>query len=527
MLEKSSAQTDIRLAELIGSLSIATDLGMGQPLEFALCSCVLAVRLGDKLGLGDDSLRDVYYQALLRYIGCNAETDTLATLFGDELALRVTNASLDSGNLPQVMGMVVHYIRLANAGASPLQMVRALAQGVMTAGPITKRTFAGHCEVAQRLAARLGFGESIIRALGQLYERWDGKGTPNGSKGEAIAPAVLIVALAQDVVTFQRLSGDDAAVAMVRQRKGSAYAPYIADCFFQYASELLTGLEQEQSWETVLALEPGSHLYLTEMELDNACEVIADFADIKSPYTSNHSRRVAELAYNAARQAGLPENDAVFIWRAGLLHDLGKVGISTAIWTKAGSLTEREWEQVRLHTYYTERVLARPQGLARIGQLAGLHHERLDGSGYHRGAKADALSVQARLLATANAYQAVTEERSHRPALTPEAAADILKKGVRAGHFDSEAAKAVLVAAGHRVRPARRELVGGLSEREVEVLRLVARGHSMKQIAGLLTIAEKTVDNHIQHIYNKIGVTTRAGATLYAMEQDLLGDFSK
>ncbi len=194
------------------------------------------------------------------------------------------------------------------------------------------------------------------------------------------------------------------------------------------------------------------------------------------------------------------------------------------IWGKPGPLTTREWERVRLHPYYTERVLARPGVLARLGALASLHHERLDGSGYYRGLSANMLSPAARILAVADVYHAMTELRPHRPALTSEQAAEQLRREARAGRLDGEAVSQVLLAAGHAVRTSRHELVAGLSTRQVEVLRLIARGYTIKQIARTLTLSEKTVDNHIQHIYNKIGVSTRAGATLFAMEQNLLID---
>ncbi len=207
-----TSSSDIRLAELMAALSIATDLGMGQPLEFALGSCVLSVRLGEALGFGEEALREVYYQALLRYIGCNVETDMLAAIVGDEQAMRADFAEIDNGNIAQVVSVMVRFIRQANAGASTVQM---------------QSMFSGHCEVAKRLAERLGFGQNIVHALGQLYERWDGRGLPNGLKGEAIAPAVLVVTLAQDAVIFHRLGGVEAAVAVARERNGTAYAPQV------------------------------------------------------------------------------------------------------------------------------------------------------------------------------------------------------------------------------------------------------------------------------------------------------------
>jgi HD-GYP domain-containing protein (c-di-GMP phosphodiesterase class II) len=521
-LSNTSDTSNIRLAELMAALSLATDLGMGQPMEYALCVCVLSVRLGEALGLGEDELREVYYLALLRHIGCNAETYRMADLFGDELALRTDFAAVDSGHSSQVVGLVIHHIRQANAGTSPLHLARIIAQGLLAAPRLMKEEFTGFCEVAQRLAERLGFSESIMIALGQVFERWDGHGIPGRVKGESIALCMRVVTLAQDAITFHRLEGVEAAVKMARERKGTAYDPRMVECFCQQAAQLLAGLEEEPPWEVVLSMEPGRRIRLSVEQFDNACRAIADFADIKSPYTVGHSVGVAELAAKAARRCGLPEADAVTIRRAGLLHDIGRVGVSAGIWGKPAPLSEREWERVRMHPYYTERVLSRPATLARLGALAALHHERLDGSGYYRGLPASMLSPAARVLAAADVYQAMTEPRPHRPALAPEIAAEQLQREVRAGKLDSEAANSVLAAAGHPVRTMRRELVAGLSEREVEVLRLIARGHSKKQIATLLIVAEKTVDNHIQHIYNKIGVSTRAAATLFATEHDLL-----
>jgi HD-GYP domain-containing protein (c-di-GMP phosphodiesterase class II)/DNA-binding CsgD family transcriptional regulator len=505
----------------MAALSLATDLGMGQPLEFALSSCVLSLRLGEALGLGADELRDVYYQALLRYIGCNAETHMLAAIVGDELALRTEFAAVDSGRPSEVLGLLARFIRQANVGATTLQMARSIARGLLTMSRVQEEFFSGHCEVAQRLAERLGFGERIVQALGQLYARWDGKGIP-AVKGEAISPAVLIVALAQDAITLHRLGGAEAAVAMARERKGGAYAPQMVECFCRHASELLAELSDAPTWERVLALEPAGRTLLTETQFDTACQALADFADIKSPYTLGHSHGVARLAAVAAERCGLPAADVVAVRRAGLLHDIGRVGVSAGIWTKPGPLSDREWEQVRLHSYYTERVLARPGALAKLGALASYHHERLDGSGYHRGAPAAIQSPAARILAVADAYQAMTELRPHRPAWTPDLAAEQLRREATAGRLDGRAVDGVLAAAGLRAGPPRREYAAGLSEREVEVLRLLARGNSIKPIAETLVLAPKTVDNHIQHIYNKIGVSTRAGATLFAIEQNLL-----
>ncbi len=507
----------------MGALSIATDLGMGQPLEFALTACVLAMRLGEALRWSDEALREIYYQALLRYIGCNVETHVLAAVVGDEQMLRHDFAQIDNGNTGEVMRLMMRFIRQANAGVSALGMMRELARG-LSQMPAVKNSFGAHCEVAQRLAERFGFDGNVVYALGQLYERWDGKGAPNGLKGEAIAPAVLVVTLAQDALIFHRLGGVDAAVNVARERNGAAYAPHVCECFIQNAAALLSGLDGELSWQSVLDLEPGGRKVLSDDEFDNACRAMADFVDIKSPYTLKHSSGVAALASEAARRYGLPTSDVLTMRRAGLLHDLGRTGISITIWDKPVPLGEREWERVRLHSYHTERILARPALLARIGVLAATHHERLDGSGYHRALPANMLAPAARILAAANAFHAMTETRAHRAAFPPEAAAEQLRREVKAGRMDSEVVRCVLAAAGQREPAPKREHVAGLSEREIEVLRLLARGLTMQQIAERLVISKKTVDSHIQHIYTKLNVSTRAGATLFAMEHNLLTD---
>jgi len=513
--------TSIRLAELMASLSLATDLGMGQPMEFALSSCILAVRLAEKCGYSQEALREVYYQALLRYIGCNAETDWMASVVGDEQYLRANLAQIDNGDVSAVFSALMGAIRRAHAGESTLSIVRAVGRGLLASSHV-KPMFAGHCEVAQRLAERFGFDKNVIYGLGQLYERWDGKGSPKGIKGEAIAPAVLVVTLAQDIVLFHTLGGADAALNVARERQGSAYAPSLVEVFCAHAEELCKGLDHEPSWEAVLELEPGSHETLTEEQFDNACRAFADFVDIKSTYTLTHSSGVADLAAEAARLSGLPASDVKNIWRAGLLKEIGRTGISSNIWEKTASLTEREWERVRLHTYYVERVFARTPALAKLGALASLHHERLDGSGYHRGLPSASQPLAARILSAADVYHSLTEARPYRPALQADAAARELQKLARDGQLDRDAVDNVLSAAGHHVNKARREMVAGLSERELEVLRHLSRGLTIKQMAQQLTISEKTVDSHIQHIYNKIGVSTRAGATMFAMEHQFL-----
>jgi HD-GYP domain-containing protein (c-di-GMP phosphodiesterase class II) len=282
-------------------------------------------------------------------------------------------------------------------------------------------------------------------------------------------------------------------------------------------------LDSLATWEAVISSQPGPDSTLSGAELDRYLEAIADFADLKSPWTIGHSRGVADLAFEAGAIYGMPEADTLAIRRAGLLHDLGRLGVSNATWDKRGPLTQTELERVRLHPYLSERMLCFSPALAPLGAIAVQHHERLDGSGYPRGLSADAITAAGRLLAAADAYHAVTEMRPHRPALPPEHACHELRAEVAAGRIDGGAADAVLRAAGHRVTR-RRQWPAGLTPREIEVLRALARGLSNREIAELLVISPKTAANHVEHIYLKIGASNRAMASLFATRHGLMQD---
>jgi HD-GYP domain-containing protein (c-di-GMP phosphodiesterase class II) len=250
---------------------------------------------------------------------------------------------------------------------------------------------------------------------------------------------------------------------------------------------------------------------------------MADFADLASPYTVGHSAGVADLAEAAGWRSGLAPDRVSALRRAALLHDLGRVGVSAGIWGEPGPLDAGQWERVRLHPYYTERIVMRVPALAPHGAVAGAHHERLDGSGYPRGSTARDLGPAERLLAAADVYHALTERRPHRPARAPAEAAASLGAEVAEGRIDADAAQAVLAAAGQRRERPVAPAPAGLSEREVQVLGHLARGRSNRRIGELLGISPKTVGHHVAHVYAKIGVSTRAGATLFAAEHGLVG----
>jgi HD-GYP domain-containing protein (c-di-GMP phosphodiesterase class II)/DNA-binding CsgD family transcriptional regulator len=509
-----------RLAELIAALSLATDLGMGQPMEQALRTCLLAMWAGQQLGLDGATLADVYYLALLRFVGCTADAHEEAlSVGGDEIAYR-------AGLAPILMGTTSEYLRFMlrhfAEDRPPLSRMRLLASALAGGTGEAKRTIAIHCEVARMLTARIGLGDAVAQGIAHIFERWDGKGLPGELAGEKIPIAVRIVTAARDVEVLQRLGGWPFAVECLSQRRARAYDPAVADVFLAHGEQWLGELDTDSTWDAVLAAEPAPQAWIHPSRFDTVLMAFADIADLKSPFTLGHSRGVAQLAADAARAIGVAESRATDLRRAALVHDIGRTGVPNGIWDKPSPLSAGEWERVRLHPYYSERILSRSAALRHLAQLAGSHHERLDGSGYHRASPAALLPIEQRILAAADAYQAMTQPRPHRPALSETSAAAELRREVTEGRLDHVAAQAVLEAAGFGKAATRHTWPAGLTDREVEVLCLISRGRSNRTVAAELHVSAKTVGRHVENIYNKIGVSSRAAAALFSMEHGLI-----
>ena len=330
-----------------------------------------------------------------------------------------------------------------------------------------------------------------------------------------------VVQVANDAEVFCRVGGVQAALDMLRARSGHEFDPALVDTCCRHVAEVFGDLDTVDAWGVVIDGCSALDRRVEESELTAVLEIFADYADLKSPWFLGHSRAVAALAAEAARRAGLREPEVTLVESAGLVFRLGAIGVSTGIWDRSGPLSSIEWERVRTVPYFTERVLCRQPRLAEIGAVAGMGHERMDGSGYPRGLAGGAIPVPARLLAAADVYQAMGEARPHRPALARSEREAVLLDEAAAGRLDSGSVRAVLAAAGHQVRR-RPAMVAGLTEREAEVLALLVRGWSNKQIAGRLSITARTVGSHVEHIYAKIGVTTRGAAAMFAMRHGLV-----
>lgn len=513
----SEGSERIRAAEVIAASCLATDLGMGFPFEHGLHATLTSMRLVELLGVDSETASQTYYACLLMYSGCTSDAEVSSQIFGGGMTANLTPVLFGSP-IESLAGV----IRALPAPDSPrYRRTYEAAKRLPMAARHRKPAFAALCEVATMFAERLGLPPSVHNLFSYLTERWDGKGVLDRAKGEEIPLPLRIVHVARDV-TYQRLiGGDDHAVDTIRQRAGHAFDPAIANLFVDQAAGILSVADApESAWESTLAVEPRPWLTLEANAIDRALAAMGDFADLASYHLAGHSTGVAGLASAAAQLCGFDASDVTLVRRAAFLHDVGRVAVHPRIWQKPGQLTADEWEQVRLHAYHTERVLFRSPFLTSLAGVACVHHERLDGTGYHRGVTAASLAPPARLLAAADAFHAMTEPRPYREPLARKDAADLLGEDAGAGRHDPDMVAAVLEAAGQKAPQVERP--AGLTQREAEVVGLLARGMQTKQVAKALDISVKTADRHIQNAYRKIGVSTRAAATVFAMEHGLV-----
>jgi HD-GYP domain-containing protein (c-di-GMP phosphodiesterase class II)/predicted DNA-binding protein (UPF0251 family) len=510
----------IRLAELTGAIARAADAGIGFPPETSLRLCLVAVALARAVGLSDEETRDVYHAALLRHAGCTASAHEETRIAGDEIELRSTIAMGDAGSPRDMLPRLVRGIARGKGLGKRVRSVTNLLARAPSVLPIALR---GRCEVAIRFAVRLGLGPRVERALDEAFERWDGKGLPAGRKGKEVSTAARIISLAELAASYVAVGGVEGAREVVRARSGGHVDPELAARFVDDADAMLANATAPSVWDRVLEVEPRPVARVGASQQRAVAELLADFADLKSTWTLGHSRGVAGRAMRGAEALGATDEERARVEIAALVHDIGRVAVSNAIWDKPGPLERGETEQVRTHAFHTDRIVASIGGA--IGEVAGLAsvaHERLDGSGYHRRLATSGLSKWMRLVAAADVAQALSEARPHRPAFSKTDADKTLRELAEQGALCRRAVDALLGSSGGAARTARASFPAGLSEREVDVLRLVARGLTDKEVASKLEISHRTVHHHNKHAYDKIGVSTRAAAALFLVENDLL-----
>ena len=490
-------------------------------MEHMIRACLIALRLAESAAIDDAERGVVYYSGLLAWVGCHTDAYEQAKWLGDDLAVkRDAHYGYDFGKPAPAAAFLLKHV--GGAGLPVRQRARTGVQFLADGRRALAALAENHYLATDELAAALGLGEQVRVSLKQSYERWDGKGA-YGLRGDQIAMSSRLINLADVVEVFRRTGGIDAAVAVARERSGTQFDPDLVEMFCQRAPLIFGDLDAAASWDLVIDAEPSLAAAVSGGELDEALAAIGEFAELKSPWLMGHARGVAELATEAGRSYGLPQADNSSLRRAAFVHDIGRLGVPNTVWDKPAGLARSELERVRLHAYLTERMLSFSAGLAPLGTIAAQHHERLDGSGYPRGLSGDAISTAGRILAAADSYHALTEARPYRPPRSAADAAAELRAEVSSGRLDGAAVDAVLRAAGHRVRR-RREWPAGLTAREVEIVRLLVRGLTARAIAGQLVISPKTASSHIEHIYQKTGVSNRAQLSLFALKHGLMAE---
>jgi HD-GYP domain-containing protein (c-di-GMP phosphodiesterase class II) len=507
MNQGAAEEATVPLAEVLACLGLASDLATGVPMEHSLRRVLLATWVGEELGLSPEELSTVFYVALLGSLGCVINSAAIAGYVRDEARWRGELFTADVISDLRLLALTASHV----SGVAPWTKLANLARIPFHATPVCR-------DVAVHVGSMLDLEPEVNQALGQCDEHWDGKGAILGLRGEEISLPARLFLIAQDVEVFDRTGGPDAAVAVIRERSGRYYDPRIAAVFCSLAPRVLQRLHTVPAWETVLESEPAPRRTLSSEEFDNLLRKVGDVIDLRSSFTVGHSQRVARYAEAAACDLGFAAGEVTAVRRAALMHDLGRMGVPVATWETKGSLTGIQWEAMKGHASLTELMVSRSTLLRPLGTIAGAHHERLDGTGY-RGMSAALLPASSRLVAVADAYATKLEPRPHRPAMAERIAAEYLQRQSETGLLDAGAVEAVLRSSGQKLAGPR--TVGELTERESAVLGLLVQGYSNREIGARLYLSPKTVGHHIESIYSKAGVSSRVGATLYAIKHGL------
>nr|HYV43675.1 HD domain-containing phosphohydrolase [Myxococcaceae bacterium] len=498
--------------ECLSALSVILDLANGLAEDKSLLTAALAVELAEAAGATAGERSAAFFAALLRHLGCTGYASVETTLAADDVALRNRLIHADARRPLAVLSAVT------GAGATLGEKGRGLVRVATRAGALRTEWAAEACGAARQLALQLRMAPEVPRALDQVYEQWDGAGAPRGLSRDALSLVSRVAQVAHTAVVFHLAGGPALAAATLKARSGGALDPGLAD--------LAMGMLEDLARDDYLASRAeATQRAAAAAELPTQVEDIAaafgDFADLQCPWSRGHSRAVARVAGDAAAAMGLPEAERRDLALAAHLHDVGQAAVPTGVWSVPRAFRPTERERAQAHAFFTERALASAAPLASVAKIAGAHHERLDGSGYHRGLREAALGRAARLLAAADALCAMLEPRPHRAAMERGAAAAELRSMAKGGALDAGAVEACLSAVGERrSRPAPAE--SSLTARELDVLRLLARGKTNKEIAQALRISDRTVQHHTIHIYGKLEVDTRAAAALRAAQLGLL-----
>ncbi len=510
----------IRLAEVLGSLSLATDIADGFPLEKCIRTCVLSTRLAIAHGCSSSEAGLAFWSGLLRFTGCTSFAHEEGHRFaaGDDISLRRTLAMVDFGRPATFVARAIRGVAPdATAGA------RLRAVGALLTTPSAPRAHAhAQCEAGIAFAKTIDMPD-VAGSLRFREERWDGRGPRKAAAAEALPLAARISDVADVAELFAWNYGIEEASEEVRRRRGGALDPSLCDTFLRERAWVMAGIFEPSAWELFLETEPEPRRVAEHEEaIDRALLAFSRIADLTSAFTLRHSERVAEAAEGAAVSAGLDEGAVTLARRAGLAHDLGRVAVPVGIWDKPGALTPFERERVRQHSFQTETILRLGSGLHELADVAGATHERASGKGYHRRLRSAEIPRVARLVAAADVFVALGSDRPQRPKRDRSAIEREMLAMVASGELDRPSIEAVL-ATPPRPRP-RSARGRDLTPREIDIVKLVAIGRTNPEIGALLGISPRTAQKHVMNVYEKVGLESRAGLALFAMENGLLDE---
>jgi putative nucleotidyltransferase with HDIG domain len=428
-----ACHSNASLSEVLGAFSLALDLTEGQPEGHSIRSCWIGMQLGQALELSEAELRDLFYAVLLKDLGCSSNAAAVCEFFvGDDRQLKHDFKLI--GPAPEDFGAFI----MREAGATAAAPVReaAVANLLENAGEIMTGLIKTRCSRGADIARRLRFSERVADAIAHLDEHWDGSGLPNQVVGEAIPLGGRIALLAQLVDVFFLAGGKDAARLEVQRRRAGWVDPALADLFLAISDSdsFWADLAAPDIEQRLFALEPAQHrVALDEDYLDDIATAFGQVIDAKSPYTGGHSERVGHLAIGIARQLGLDDAHCRSLRRAAMLHDVGKLGVSSAVLEKPGPLDESEWQIMQSHAAMTSNILGRIGVMSDMAMVAGSHHERLDGKGYPLQLDARTISLDTRIITVADFYDALTADRPYRPAMSQAKALAIMAEQVGTG----------------------------------------------------------------------------------------------
>ncbi|WP_417310688.1 HD-GYP domain-containing protein [Devosia sp.] len=419
---------NVRLAEVVGALSYALDLTEGQPDGHALRCCWIGMHIGRVLGLDDAALSDLHYTLLLKDVGCSSNAARLCQLYlADDLCMKRDYKFVDN-TLPQLLGFILSHTGVKQTLS---ERFRALIDVVRNGGEYSRELIETRCNRGAQIARQMRFSESVANGILDLDEHWNGKGLPLGRAGGEIALAARIALLSQVVDVFFMADGPKGAMREVRQRSGSWFDPALVAVFEQVAADpwFWEGLGAGDIEARVVALEPVQHSVLVDEDyLDDLAAGFAQVVDSKSPYTAGHSDRVGMFTDMIAEELSLGDDKRRWLRRAALLHDIGKLGISNQVLDKPGKLDDDEWADIKRHPILGETILMRITAFSDMAVIAATHHEKLDGTGYPRGLDAADLSLDTRIIAVADIFDALTAERPYRAALPVGHALEVMRE---------------------------------------------------------------------------------------------------